>query len=186
MFRRVLSAWLLPRRRRLGNGVRLEPRGDDSFLEGMVVLAIVAILVALAFATYRLAPTRAAMSEAANIMIAFKVEIATELAVTGRMPETILPWEPPAEFSGRYFSGLEWRDNEIVAPFRSGIMPAVDASLPFANAEPWTLSFRVARSTELGRPLILCGHADPPPGFEVAPPQHTSMPEEFLPFFCRI
>lgn len=180
MVRRALSVWFLPRRRRLGNGVGLEPLGEDAFLETLAVIAIIAVLVAFAYESYRPVLHKAAMAEAANLMVVDKTEIATELAVTGRLPETIPTRDSPFNSGGKYFAAVDWRDGEIVLPLRH------DALRGAMAADTLTLSFRVARAPEPGPVLILCGNSRAPDGFEAAPVRHTSVPSQFLPFFCRV
>ena len=55
-----------------------------------------------------------------------------------------------------------------------------------AGTSPLTLSFRFARTETGSRLVLLCGIAEPPPGFTAAPPRHTTVPAEFLPYHCRI
>ena len=185
MYRRANSAWFLPRRRRLGNGVDLDPRDEEAFLESLTVVAIIAVLAGQAFESYRPALAKATMAEAASLMVAHRTAIATELAVTGQLPEAVPPRGGRPSAEGRYFGTVQWQDQEIVLPLRPEAEANIAESDSALDPPPLTLSFRVARSTEIGRPLILCGLAEAPAGFEAPPARHTTVPEQYLPFFCR-
>jgi hypothetical protein len=186
MVPRALSAWLRPRRYRLRDGVVLNPQLSECFLETLTATGIVALLLAYAAAAYPPAIFKAAMTEAANLSAAYKTEILTDLAVHGRLPDTLAPLDgnPGA---GRYFSGFEWRDDELVASLQPGIARRIAAAAtePVGD-EPLTISFRIARTAALNRTILVCGRASPPSGFEAEPVRHTTVPESYLPFFCRI
>lgn len=184
MVRRAACAWLLPRRRRLRDGVYLNPQNADGFLESLSVIAIVACLLAYAAAAYPPALLKAALIEAASLASIYKTEVALDLAATGRPPESIMALDE-RPMGGRYFSGFEWIDNELIAVLapRWSAGFAGDETAP-GDAKPLTLAFRIAQTPE-GRTLFLCGRASPPAGFTAAPARHTTLPETYLPFFCR-
>lgn len=151
----------------------------------LAVVAIIIFLVAYATDAYRPAIVKSAMTEAANLTAGFKAEIAVDFAVHGRLPEriTALDFNPSG---GKYFSGFEWRDDELVASLQPEFWRRITGGPPPAGQEPLTLSFRIARTPEVGRLLFICGQASPPPGFDAPPVRHTTVPEAYLRFFCRI
>jgi len=186
MFLRAISAWFLPRRRRLDNGMSLNARDRGGFPETLIVIAIVCFLLACAAESYRPALGKAAMTEAASLLALYKTELHADLAVYGRLPGAPLAHEQHRRTNGRYFSELEWRDGEIVAGLEQRLSALIEASAAMPeSSDPLTLSFRVARSPDHGQLVLLCGLAEPPPGFDAAPPRQTTVPSAYLPSFCR-
>jgi hypothetical protein len=183
---RALSAYVLPRRRRLQNGIALGAPGRDRMLESLCVVAIVMLLVAFAFDSYIPALKRFMLTEATNLPVGYKVRIAEDLAVRGVMPQMLEAREVGAPFRSRYFDEFAWQDGEFVftlgAATAAGMMPEAE----MAGALPLTLSFRVARTETGSRLVLLCGLAEPPPGFTAAPARYTTVPAAFLPAHCRI
>jgi type II secretory pathway pseudopilin PulG len=187
MIRRALSVFLLPRRRQLREGIVLSPRNPEGWLETLAVIAIVGLLVAFAFDGYRFAVVKASMTEAANLMGTFKIDIATDLAVYGRLPDAVPSLEAHRQDGGKYFSGFTWQDDELVTSLRSKFATQIAAELQVPiDEQPLTISFRFAVTPEPSQRVILCGLATPPPGFTAAPVRHTTVPEAYLPSFCRI
>ena len=183
---RALSAYVLPRRRRLSNGIALGAPGRDRMLEPLCVVAIVGLLLAFAFGSYIPTLKRFMLTEAVNMTAGYKAVIAEELAVRGALPRDIETGDNGRRPVGRYFDEMTWYDGEIVvtlgAVAATGMLP--DAEL--AGALPLTLSFRVARTETGSRLVVLCGLAEPPPGFTAAPARYTTVPAAFLPAHCRI
>ena len=183
---RAISAYALPRRRRLRDGIALNEPGRERLLESLSVVAIVALLLGLALESYIPALKRFMLTEATNLTLPYRVEIAEAMAVRGSLPQVVETSEDGKQPLSRYFDQRVWYDGEIIfslgAETSIGMMP--DAEL--AGALPLTLSYRVARSETGGRLVLLCGLAEPPPGFTAAPPRYTSVPAEFLPANCRI
>jgi hypothetical protein len=183
---RALSAWVLPRRRRLHDGTSLDAPGRDRMLEPLCVVAIIMLLLAFAFDAYLPALKRFMLTEAASMTAGYKVAIAEELAVRGALPQAIETGDTARRPIGKYFDEITWSNGEIVltlgAVTAAGMLP--DAEL--AGAVPLTLSFRVARTETGNRLALLCGLAEPPPGFTAAPTRFTTVPARFLPSHCRI
>jgi hypothetical protein len=190
---RALSPYALPRRRRFRNGIALGEPGRDLMLESLSVVAIVALLLGLTFQSYVPTLKRFMLTEASNLTVAFKIRMAEAMAVRGVPLQTFdasegsgLFGSDSVRFDARNFDDVAWQDGEIVftlaAATAIGMMP--DAEL--AGALPLTLSFRVARTESDNRLVLLCGLAEPPPGFTADPARYTTVPVEFLPAHCRI
>lgn len=182
---RALSAYVLPRRRQLRNGTALVEPGRDRMLETLCVVAIVGLLLAFAFQSYIPTLKRFMLTEAANLTVSYKDRIAEAMAVRGVMPQTLETSERSRRPDSRYFDESAWQDGEIVftlgAATAAGMMPEAE----LAGASPLTLSFRFARTATGSRLVLICGIAEPPPGFTAAPPRHTTVPAAFLPYHCR-
>lgn len=183
---RALSAWVLPRRRQLRNGIALGAPGRDRLLELLVVVAIVMLVLGSAFASYFPALKQVMLTEAANLTVQYKTAIAEELAVRGALPQDIETGDNGSGPVGRYVDQSTWSGGEVVftvgAATAVGMLPEAD----LVGAMPLTLSFRVARTETGDRFVLLCGRAAPPPGFTTAPARYTTVPTEFLPTHCRI
>jgi hypothetical protein len=183
---RTLPAYVLPRRRWIGNGIALGAPGRDRLLEPLCVVAIVGLLLASAFWSYIPALKRFMLAEAAYMTTGYKAVIAEELAVRGAPPRDIETGDNGRRPVGRYFDEMIWYDGEIVftlgAATAIGMLP--DAEL--AGALPLTLSYRVARTETGNRFVLLCGLAEAPPGFTAVPARYTTVPAAFLPAHCRI
>jgi hypothetical protein len=182
----ALSAYVLPRRRRLRNGIALRAPGRDSMLEPLAVVAIVMLILGFACVSYIPALKRFMLTEAAGLAAGYRTAIAEELAVRGVLPQDIETGDNGGRPAGRYFDQSTWAGGEVV--FNVGAVTAV-GMLPDADlvgAMPLTLSFRVARTETGDRFVLLCGLAEPPPGFTTAPARYTTVPTAFLPTHCRI
>jgi hypothetical protein len=183
---RALSAYVLPRRRRLRNGIVLGAPGRDRMFETLCVVAIVMLLWAFAFDSYSPTLKRFMVSEAANLTGPYRDRVAEAMAVRGVMPQTLQTGDSGAPTDPKYFDELVWQDGEIIftlsAATATGMMP--DAEL--AGALPLTLSFRFALAATGNRLVLLCGLAEAPPGFTTAPARYTTVPAAFLPAHCRI
>jgi len=183
---RALSAYVLPRRRCLCNGIALRASGQDRMLESLCVVAIVGLLLAFAFESYVPMLKRFMLTEAANLTAGQKDRIAEAMAVRGVVPRTLETSDSARRPVSRYVDELTWRDGEIVftlgAATAAGMLPEAE----LARASPLTLSYRVARTESGNRLVLLCGIAEPPPGFTAAPTRNTTVPVEFLPTHCRI
>jgi hypothetical protein len=181
MAENVLKAYLIPRRRELADGTVLPSRGEESFLENLAVLAIVAVLAGLALASYAPLSRKFAMAEAANLMLGVRTDVVAELATRGTLPDSIVT----SDISGRFFERAVWSDGEIVldlsSRFAARFVSDADAGAP----GPLSLSFRVAEGPNAGNVVFLCGLAAPPAGFSAPPMRHTTVPEPYLPHFCR-
>jgi hypothetical protein len=183
---RVLSTYVLPRRRRLRNGIALGAQGRDRMLEPLCVVAIIMVLLAFALDSYLPALERIRSTEATNLTLPYRERVVEAMAVQGVMPQTIEMRESARRPGGKAFVESTWQDGEIIftlaAAAAAGLMP--DAEL--AGAQPLTLSFRFARTATGNRLVQLCGIAKVPPGFTAAPARHTTVPAAFLPAHCRI
>jgi hypothetical protein len=183
---RTTSAYVLPRRRQLQNGIALGDTGRERMLEPLCVVAIVAVLVAFALASYFPTVKRFMLTEASNLTGPYKDRMVEAMAVRGVMPQTLDTGAMRARVGSSYFDDLAWQDGEVVftlgARTAAGMLPE---SAP-AGAPPLTLSYRFARTDTGNRLVLICGLAEPPPGFTAAPARHTTVPAEFLPAHCRI
>jgi type II secretory pathway pseudopilin PulG len=183
---RALSAYLLPRRHRLRNGIVLAASGRDPMLETLCVVAIVGLLLAVTARSYTPMLKRFMLIEAASLTIGYKVRIAEALADQGVMPEMLETSEVATPTRPRHFDELAWQDGEIVFTLRATTSAGMLPEGAMAGAPPLALSFRFARSATGNRLVLLCGLAEPPPGFTAAPARHTTVPTVFLPAHCRI
>ena len=187
----ALSAYVLPRRRQLRNGIALGEPGRDRMFETLCVIATVGLLLGFAFETYVPMLKRFDLTEAANLTGASQVRMAEAMAVRGVMPQTLETSEViggygSRGFDSRRFDNVAWQDGELVftlsAETAAGMLPEPE----LAGAVPLTLSYRFARTATGNRLVLICGIAEPPPGFTAAPPRQTTVPAAFLPFHCRI
>jgi hypothetical protein len=176
LFRDVIAAALLWRRRGFSTSLR-DRRADEMALELAASVSIIAILCGLAASSGEQAMIKAQMVEAMNLATNHRIEVGEHLAVHGTPPGDGGLYEP-SEIKGKYVSGIEWRDQEIVATMDSGFLPGVPA-------EARTVAFRFAVHPETGRWILLCGRAAAPPGYTAAAPSHTTLSSEYLPFSCR-
>lgn len=183
---RALSAYVLPRRHRLRNGIVLAASGRDEMLERLCVIAIVGLLLAFTVRSYTPMIKRFMLIEAVNLTVGYKVRIAEALADPGVMPEMLDPSEVATPTRSRYFDEFAWQDGEIVVTLGASTSAGMLPEAAMAAAPPLTLSFRFARSAAGNRLVLLCGLAEPPPGFTAAPARHTTVPAAFLPAHCRI
>jgi len=183
---RALFAYVLPRRRRLRNGMALGEPGRDRMLETLCVVAIVGLLLAFAFQSYIPTLKRFMLTEATNLTGAYKTRMAEAMAVRGVMPQTLENSEIGARPDSKYFDDLAWQDGEIVFTLRADLAAGMLPEAELAGAPPLTLSYRFARTPTGNRLVLLCGIAEPPPGFTAAPTRHTTVPAAFLPYHCRI
>jgi hypothetical protein len=187
---RTLSAYVLPRRRRLRNGISLGEPGRDRMFETLCVIAIVGLLLGFAFESYIPMLKRFELTEAANLTGATQVRMAEAMAVRGVMPQTLETSEISGgygsrRFDSRRFDSVAWQDGEIVFTLRAETAAGMLPEAALAGTLPLTLSFRFARTATGNRLVLLCGNALPPPGFTAAPPRHTTVPAAFLPYHCR-
>jgi hypothetical protein len=127
------------------------------------------------------------VAEAVNLSLKYRTEVAEFYATTGRLPERLDYGNDDWRDFGKYFSSVEWRDQEAVfsvepdyrLSFRSGPSAAEDeGSVP-------ALSFRFAVADVGDHHVMLCGRAPAPAGFSSRESQHTTVRLESLPFFCR-
>lgn len=188
---RALSAYVLPRRRRLRNGIALGEPGRDRMLETLSVVAIVGLLLAFAFESYIPMLKRFNLTEALNLTGASQVRMAEAMAVRGVMPQTLEASEISGgfgsrRFDSRRFDDVTWQDGEMVFTLSAETAAGMLTEAELAGPAPLTLSFRFARTETGNRLVLLCGIAEPPPGFTAAPPRHTTVPAAFLPYHCRI
>jgi hypothetical protein len=183
---RALSAYELPRRRRLSNGIALGEPGRDGILESLCVVVIVGLLLASAFGSYIPMLKRFMLIEAANMTAGQKDRIAEAMAVRGVLPRTLETSDSARRPVSRYFDELTWQDGEIVFTLGDATAAGMTSEAELAVALPLTLSYRVARTESGNRLVLLCGIAEPPPGFTADPTRHTTVPAEFLPAHCRI
>jgi type II secretory pathway pseudopilin PulG len=183
---RAISAYVLPRRRLLRHGIALNATGRERLLESLCVVAIVALLLGFALESYIPMLKRFMLTEAANMTAGYRVEIATAIAVQGVLPQALTTSDSDKQPVSRYFDGMTWYDGEIIfalgAETAIGMLPEAE----LAGVLPLTLSYRVARTATGGRLALICGLAEPPPGFTAAPARYTTVPAEFLPTHCRI
>jgi hypothetical protein len=177
LFRDVIAAALLWRRRGFSTSLR-DRRANEISLELAASVAIIAILVGLAASSSVQAVIKAQMVEAMNLVQNHRIEIGEHLAVFGTLPGDDGLYEQP-DIKGNNVSGIEWRDQEIVATMNSRVLPGVPV-------EALAVAFRFAVHPETGRWILLCGRAVPPPGYTAAEPLHTTLSSEYLPFSCRI
>lgn len=184
MYSRALLAYLVPRRRRLSNGLVLVSRARDYFLELLVVVALVAGLSGLALASYRPAVAKAALVEAMILMRGLQTGVLVELAETGELPQTLETTDTLKARPGRAYQSLSWTDQEIVLQLSPETVEERNLVADEARSEPMYLSFRIA-ATEQGRLLVLCGQAQAPAGFSGPASQYTNVPDKYLPQPCR-
>lgn len=183
---RALSAYVLPRRHRLRNGIALRAPRRDAMLETLCVIAIVGLLLGFAVPSYAPGLKRFMLNEAAVLTAGYKVRIAEALADPGLIPELLEASEAATPSRSRYFDDIAWQDGEIVFTLGTSTSAGMLPEAALAGAPPLTLSFRVARSANGNRFVLLCGLAEAPPGFTAAPARHTTVPAAFLPAHCRI
>jgi len=168
------------------NAALLDRAGRERFVESLLVVVIVAVLVTMAADSFRFVLGKVQMLEAESLSRTHLADVGAFRAVTGRWPEQ-LPERVARVPPGRYFSGVEWRDDELVfsmvgaAPQRPDREPAS----PTRDDEQPTLAFRAAVEPVSGITIWLCGNRAPPPGFTAPAPQHTSLPSASAPHFCR-
>ncbi len=177
LLRDVIAAALLWRRRGFSTSLR-DRRANEISLELATSVAIIAILVGLAASSGGQAMIKAQMVEAMSLVQSRRIEVGEHLAVYGTMPRDD-GLNEPADSKGRNVTGIEWRDQEIIATMNPRILPGVPA-------EARTVAFRFAVHPETGRWILLCGRAAPPPGYTAAEPLHTTVSSQYLPFSCRI
>ena len=182
MFARTAASYLLPHRRRLACGLVLGRRSHERYVETLAVIAIVFILVASAIEGYRYAIGKAAMLEAVSLVMGLRTNLAEEFAVTGRLPAST--WVSDAD-GGRYFRTMDWRDGEIVLEVGDDLAATMGSEPASYDDRSPTLSFRVARTPDGEQQMFLCGFAEPPAGFTARDARHSTIPESFLPSFCR-
>jgi hypothetical protein len=183
---RALSAYVLPRRRRLRNGIALGEPGRDRMLESLCVVSIVMLLMAFAFDSYIPALKRFMLTEAAYLTAPYRDRVAEAMAVRGVMPQTLETSEVGRRPVSRYFDDLAWQDGEIIFTLGAATVVGMMPDAELAGALPLTLSFRFARTATGNRLVLLCGVAEAPPGFTAAPARYTTVPAAFLPAHCRI
>jgi hypothetical protein len=183
---RALSVYLLPRRRRLRNGVSLDAPGRDRMLEPICVVAIVMLLMAFAFDSYVSALKRFMQTEAVNLTAPYRERVVEAMAVRGVMPQTIEARVSGQQPVGKYFVDSIWQDGEIIFTLGTATAAGMKPDAELADALPLTLSFRFARTATGNRLVQLCGFAEAPPGFTAAPARNTTVPAAFLPTHCRM
>jgi hypothetical protein len=183
--RDVIGAALLLRWRGLGLSMR-DRRGNELFLETLVVAAIVGVIVACAAGDMGRQLVKSMLAEAANLTLHHRIDTSEYLAVRGRLPEPD-QGPTPGDVSGRFVKQVEWRDGEIVVTMNSRFAQQQQmlSDTDVNDRRPPVVAFRIARAAETGRLIFLCGTAEPPAGFVAAQPRHTSLSNEQLPFFCR-
>lgn len=177
LLRDFIAAALLWRKRGFSTSLR-DRRANEIALELLASVAIIAILVGLAARDGRQFTIKAKMMEATLLATNHRIQVGEHLAVHGTLPGDDDLYEPSG-IKGQNVSGIEWRDQEIVATMNSSVLPGVPAAAR-------TVAFRFAIHPQTGRLIFLCGRAAPPPGYTAAEPLHTTLSSAYLPFSCRV
>jgi len=181
MLRKRLSAYLIPHRRFCG-GVPFARREREAFLETMIAVGIIAVLAGVAIESQLPYLEKTAMAEAANLHRVQAAFVAEHYAVTGELPSDVITTDRQSAVAGRFFERVDWRDGEIVFVLDREI-PGRLSELARGGTE--TVSWRVAATEDGGRLVFLCGRDEAPDGFSGPPSRHTTVPDSYLPLFCR-
>ena len=166
---------------RLSSRLPGESLAHEAFLELAFVLVIIGLLIAVAAANVPMTVVKVRMLEAASLFATERADAVAYEANTGFLPDSVLRPEDTASRS-RVFSTVQWHDGELVYSLSPDTLGAAQTR---AAKKALTLGFRVAVAPASGHLIWLCGTREPPAGFAAPPPRLTTVPDTFLPYFCR-
>jgi type IV pilus assembly protein PilA len=162
-----------------------QSRAGFTFVELLIVVAIMSILSAIAIPAYRIYVLRAKVAESLMFLGDAKISINEFYSRWGRMPadNSEAGLRPSEELRGSYLRSLEVRDGVMVATMALGHdhdHPEIERSLSF---RPWV------NAEAPGRPIIWsCGAQDPdaPAGYHVIGEVAANpVDSKWLPSICR-
>jgi type IV pilus assembly protein PilA len=162
-----------------------QSRAGFTFVELLIVVAIISILAAIAIPAYRIYVLRAKVAESLMFLGDAKISINEFYSRWGRMPadNSEAGLRPPEELRGSYLRSVQVRDGVMVATMVLGLdpdHPEIERSLSF---RPWV------SAEASGRPIIWsCGAQDPgaPAGYHVIGDVAANpVDSNWLPSLCR-
>lgn len=170
---------------RLSPSLPGESLSHETFLELAFVLVIIGLLTAYAADNVPVTVVKFRMLEAATLFATERADAVVYRANTGSLPDSVLRAKDTAS-RGRAFSSVQWHDGELVYSLSPDALgPVNGGASTAASKEALTLGFRVAVAPASSHLIWLCGTREPPAGFAAAPPRLTTVPDAFLPYFCR-
>ena len=174
----------LPLQRRAPAARPFARRGRS--VETLLVVLIVGIVIFEALQGFRSVEAKIQVLNAISLSSTERTEAVTALAATGALPDRILE-HPVRGFPGArpIFGRPEWRDGELVFPATERLSRLLTGDADGPVRRDAAVAFRVARASDSGAIVWLCGSENAPTGFEALPPRHTTIPSRYLPHFCR-